>query len=191
MSGKPRFESKVRGAQSALAGADMKAERLGGVAQRKLLELDENQKLPLLVRQGLQDLVDQAPRFAALGFLVRRLRARPCDGRLRKPLDAPGVALFRAAIVFRDAEHDAVDPRLERRAALELVPAAMEDDEDVLHRVFELILRHPQATKTAPDPREMLGVDRAQRCVESGSFEQRGSPARTFDTDRESHDAID
>jgi hypothetical protein len=190
MGSEPRFQSKVCGAESALAGANMKAERLGGVAQRKLLELDEHQQLPLLVRQGLEDSVDQAPRFAALGFLVRRLSARVSDGRVGKPLDAPGVALFRAPIVFRDAQHDAVDPGLERGAALELGPAAMEDDEDVLHRILELSLRHTQAPKTAPDPREMLGVDRAQRCVESGGFERRVRLGWTFDTDHESHDAI-
>jgi len=114
MSGEPRLEGKVCCAESALAGPDMKAERLGGVSQRKLLELDQNQKLPLLVRQGLQDIVDQAPRFAALGLLIRRPSSRLRDGGLQKPLDAPGVALFRAPIVFRYAEHDAVDPRLER-----------------------------------------------------------------------------
>jgi len=46
----------------------------------------------------------------------------------------------------------------------------MDDDEDVLHSVFELSLRYAQTPKTAPDPREMLGVDRAQRCVETGGF---------------------
>lgn len=190
MSREARFESVVCRAKSALAGADMKAERLGRVAQRKLLELDEDEYLTLLLRQGPKDGVDQEPRFMALGLLVRRLSARLNAGRLRETLNPSSVPLFRATVVFGDAEHDAIDPGLERRTALELGPAAMDDDEDVLHGVFELRFGHPQAPQTAPHSCEMLGVDRAQRSDETG-FGQRARLGGTVDTDRESHDAVE
>src|SRR2546430_2180190 len=60
------------------------------------------------------------------------------------------LAADRTPAVAGHARHDGAHPGLQRRAAVELAEAAMDDEEDILHGVLDAIGGHAQPAQGAP-----------------------------------------
>jgi hypothetical protein len=72
---------------------------------------------------------------------------------------AVGSPALAAAMILRDLEQDAEEPRADRGARLELREPAVHDEEDVLHDVVDHAVRKTEAARVAPHEIEVGLVD--------------------------------
>src|SRR5205807_3430459 len=68
-----------------------------------------------------------------------------------------------ATVLSNRAQDDAVEPRSERRPPLERREPPMDDDEDLLHEIFDRRLAYPQAARAPPHEIEVLLIDLGER----------------------------
>src|SRR4029079_6499324 len=121
-------------------GGQLDAGERCDVLARHLLELEQNQHLPILVRHRVEDRIDSRELLAPLDVLGW---ARPGSDQhvveliaLGHPNPAPEPLL--APAVAHDSFRDPIEPRRRLRLSAKLREATADDDEDLVHRVFDV-----------------------------------------------------
>ena len=134
------------------------AEHRGDLRDRSVFDLEQHEDLATirieLVQDGKKALTGTLPfDFIVLGGKNRKL------GRLGDDFFVTPVGP--AAVRRRNAHADPVDPSLQRRAMLEVVELAVNDEKDVLAGVMQIRRGNAEVPKAAPDLRRVLVDDAA------------------------------
>lgn len=157
----------VRGLERALRG-------FGDLLHRKFLDLVEDEDIPLLLRESLEEFGEPIPKSLVV--------EAPFLGRVLGPLRnvrAEKLATMRRslAVVGRDTQSDSVDPGAQGRAAFEGVQSTRDDEEDVVSDILEIGGAYPQMTQASPDIADVNSVDFGET-VPGG---RRGLPSQVVD----------
>lgn len=148
-------------------------DRLGDLAHRQLFDLVKNEDFSLFWREGVEQLTELVPQTASPegAFLFR------CARTIRHFVvqNFSPSARF-GAVVGGGPNTDTVDPRPQRRAVLEGVELAPDDEKNLVGHVFEVAGVHTKVPEGSPHITNLLPIDprefsrRAPGCQPSRRF---------------------